>query len=415
MAELVSAEIAIIGAGVIGLTTALRLASEGWEVVIIEPNEPGSGASHGNAGTIADYAVIPVGTPVVLRNLPSLLFNRDSPLSIRRSALLALAPWLLRFARQSLPDAARRNAAALAALLADAQPAWRELSAEIGADHLLRQDGCLYLYETKAAFASAGLDIALRREHRVAQELLSASDVAALEPKLPPFEGGGVLFPHAVNLTDPAAMMKRLAIAGRAAGVQLLAAKAERIERTGSGVRVSAAPFDIEAKTVIIAAGAHSKRLAAQAGDSVPLDTERGYHVEFDMETPPVSRPVCPTSKGFYLVPMAGRLRVAGTVELGGLSAPANPRRIALLERGAESIFPELGKPDRTWLGFRPSMPDSVPVIGPSRGGSDVILAFGHGHLGLTLAPVTARIVGDLVAKRRAPPSAEACSPSRFW
>jgi D-amino-acid dehydrogenase len=182
----------------------------------------------------------------------------------------------------------------------------------------------------------------------------------------------------------------------------------------GSGVRISAAPFDIDAKTVVIAAGARSKTLAAQAGDRVPLETERGYHVEFDMETPPVSRPVCPTSKGFYLVPMAGRLRVAGTVELGGLSAPANPRRIALLERGAKAIFPEFGKPDRTWLGFRPSMPDSVPVIGPSRGGSDIILAFGHGHLGLTLAAVTARIVGDLVAKRKARHSAEACSPLRF-
>lgn len=414
MAERASAEVAIIGAGVIGLATALRLAGEGREVIVIEPNEPGSGASYGNAGTIADYAVIPVGTPAVLRNLPSLLFNRDSPLSIRRSALLALAPWLLRFARQSLPHNAKRNAAALAALLADAQPAWRELSSEIGAADMLRQNGCLYLYETKAAFASAAADIALRKQHAVAQEFLSADEVSALEPKLPPFQGGGILFPHAVNLADPAEMMKRLALAARAAGVRFLAAKAERIERTGSAVRVSAAPFDVEAKTVVIAAGAHSKRLAAQAGDRVPLDTERGYHVEFDMETPAVSRPVCPTAKGFYVVPMTGRLRVAGTVELGGLSAPANLRRIALLERGARTIFPELGKPDRTWLGLRPSMPDSVPVIGLSRGGDAIILAFGHGHLGLTLAPVTARIVGDLAARRKAPRSAEACSPLRF-
>jgi glycine/D-amino acid oxidase-like deaminating enzyme len=132
----------------------------------------------------------------------------------------------------------------------------------------------------------------------------------------------------------------------------------------------------------------------------VPLDTERGYHVEFDMDVPPVSRPVCPTSRGFYLVPMTGRLRVAGTVELGGLSAPADPRRIALLERGTRDIFPDLGKPDRTWLGFRPSMPDSVPVIRPSRAGNDIVLAFGHGHLGLTLAPVTARMVSAIIAGR---------------
>jgi D-amino-acid dehydrogenase len=193
-----------------------------------------------------------------------------------------------------------------------------------------------------------------------------------------------VLFPNAVNLTDPGEMMKRLAKAAAGAGVRLVAAKAKRIERIDGGVRIGGDAFDLVAKTVVIAAGAHSKALAAQAGGHVPLDTERGYHVELYMETPQVSRPVCPTERGFYIVPMSGRLRVAGTVELGGLSAPANSHRIALLDRGARGIFPDLGKPDRTWLGFRPSMPDSVPVILPSRRGNDVVLAFGHGHLGLS-------------------------------
>lgn len=399
MGAALSTQVAIIGGGVIGLATAVRLASEGREVAIVEPNEPGSGASYGNAGTIADYAVIPVGTPAVLRNLPSLLFDRDSPLAVRRSALIALMPWLLRFAHQSLPANAHRNAAAIAALLADSLSAWWELAAEIGAGDLLRQNGCLYLYETKTALAAAASDIGMRKEHGVAQELLSAGEVAALEPELPPFEGRGVLFPNAVNLTDPAAMMKRLAAAAKVAGVRFVTAAAERIERRPGGVRIVAPPFDLSAKTVVIAAGAHSKPLAAQAGDRVPLDTERGYHIEFDMAAPPVTRPVCPTSRGFYLVPMAGRLRVAGTVELGGLAAPPDPRRIALLERGATEIFPALGRPDRSWLGFRPSMPDSVPVIRASRGGNDVILAFGHGHLGLTLAPVTARIVSGLVGR----------------
>jgi D-amino-acid dehydrogenase len=414
MDEAVSTEIAIVGGGVIGLASAVRLAAEGREVTVIEPNEPGSGASYGNAGTIADYAVIPVGTPAVLRNLPSLLFDRDSPLSIRRSALPMLMPWLLRFAWQSLPRNAGRNAAAIAALLTDSLSGWRELAAEIGAGDLLKQNGCLYLYGSKPAFAAASADIALRRRHGIAQEFLSAGDVAALEPNLPPFEGGGLLFPHAVSFTDPGMMMKRLAEAARASGVRFIQARAERIRRSGGSVRITAEAFDIAAKTVIIAAGAHSKALAAEAGDRVPLDTERGYHIEFDMEAPPVSRPVCPTARGFYLVPMAGRLRVAGTVELGGLSAPPDPRRLALLERGARSVFPGLEKPDRTWLGFRPSMPDSVPVIGPSRGGRDIILAFGHGHLGLTLAPVTARMVGAIVAGRHPSVAPDAYSPGRF-
>jgi D-amino-acid dehydrogenase len=193
-------------------------------------------------------------------------------------------------------------------------------------------------------------------------------------------------------------MMERLVHAAKAAGVEFVKARAERIERIGQDVRVSSSSIDLTAKTVIIAAGAYSKALAAQAGDRVLLDTERGYHIEFDMETPLISRPVSPTLRGFYLIPMAGRLRVAGTVELGGLSAPANPSRLALLERGANAIFAGLGKPNRTWLGFRPSKPDSIPVIRPSRGGRNVILAFGHGHLGLTLAPVTARMISQLIA-----------------
>jgi D-amino-acid dehydrogenase len=397
MASRVSTEIAIIGGGVIGLATAIRLRDEGRAVTIIEPHTPGSGASCGNAGTIADYAVIPVGSPAVLRRLPSLLFERDSPLAIRHSALPALMPWLMRFAYQSLPHNYRRNSAAIAALLADAHPAWCELASAANAGDLMRQNGCLYLYASKAAFASASAEIKLRASHGVAQEILTPDEIAALEPNLSRFEGGGVFFPNAVNITDPGVMMKRLTETAKAGGVEFIQDRAERLERRRHGIRISWSLFEITARTAVIAAGAHSKALAAQAGDRVPLDTERGYHIEFDKDTPPISRPVCPTSRGFYLVPMAGRLRVAGTVELGGLSAPANLCRLALLERGARAIFPGLGKPDRSWLGFRPSMPDSIPVIRPSRAGRNVILAFGHGHLGLTLAPVTARMVSQMI------------------
>ncbi|MGL5011235.1 MAG: NAD(P)/FAD-dependent oxidoreductase, partial [Paracoccaceae bacterium] len=151
---------------------------------------------------------------------------------------------------------------------------------------------------------------------------------------------------------------------------------------------------------VVIAAGAHSRALARMAGDRVPLDTERGYHVEWDMEVPRLTRPACPTARGFYLCPMAGRLRVAGTVELGGLTLPPSPHRVAKLVEGARQIFPDLGAPARTWMGFRPSLPDSLPVIGASSRGADVIYAFGHGHIGVTLAPMTARLVADVVAGR---------------
>ncbi|MFZ1339929.1 MAG: FAD-binding oxidoreductase, partial [Paracoccaceae bacterium] len=169
------------------------------------------------------------------------------------------------------------------------------------------------------------------------------------------------------------------------------------------------------ARRVIIAAGAHSRDLAAQAGDRVPLETERGYHVEWDMAEPRLTRPSCPTARGFYLCPMDGRLRAAGTVELGGLTAPPSRHRIARLVEGVRSLFPDLPEtPDRSWLGFRPSLPDSLPVIGPSQGGADVIHAFGHGHLGVTMAPVTARIVADLVAGRAPHLDLAPVLPGRF-
>jgi D-hydroxyproline dehydrogenase len=409
-----STEVAIVGAGVIGLAIAVRLAGEGREVVLIEPNEPGSGASYGNAGTIADYAVGPVGTPTVLRSLPALLLDRDSPLAIRPAALPALTPWLIRFAHQSLPACARRNAAAIARLLAEAVPSWQELSAAVAAQDLLRPNGCLYAYESKTAFERAGWDIALRRQHGVQQEVLSPEGVRALEPALPPFQGGGLYFRDAMSLSDPGAMMRRLAAGAEEAGARFLTAPVRLIERVAGGVRATSDGLSFTAKTVVIAAGAHSKALAAQAGDRVLLETERGYHVEYDMISPPVSRPVCVATRGFYMVPMQGRLRVAGTVELGGLHAPANPKRIGLLERGAKTMFPALGAPDRAWLGFRPSMPDSVPVIGPSRGGKDIVLAFGHGHLGVTLAPITARMVGEIIADRRDADWLRAYAPTRF-
>ena len=394
----ISAQIAVVGAGVIGLAVAEALCNEGLEVVLIDPELPGSGASYGNAGTIADYAVMPVGTPDVLKSLPSLLFNRNSPLAIRPGALGALAPWLMRFARQSLPGPALRNATALAGLLAGAKELWQHLAARIGGLDLMRAEGCLYLYETERAVKAAERDMDLRRSLGVEVDLLAPHELAALEPGLPGM-AGAAFFPNAVFLSDPGAMVDRLAQAAlQYAG--MLTGRVESLTRQFDGVILEGEGFRLHAKQVILAAGAHGRALARMAGDRLPLDTERGYHIEFDMDRPLLNRPCCPTARGFYLCPMSGRLRVAGTVELGGLTAPPSPHRVERLLDGARQIFPFLQEPDRDWMGFRPSMPDSLPVIGPSRLGPEVIHAFGHGHIGLTLAPVTAGIVTDLVMGR---------------
>ncbi len=414
MTQIPSTEIAVLGAGVIGMAIAERLAAEGHEVMLVDPGDPGMAASYGNAGTIADYAVLPVGTPDVLRNLPSLLFSRNSPLAIRHAALPALMPWLLRFARQSMPGAAARNARAIAALLAGAGPLWRDLAGRIGATDLLREKGCLYLYRTAAQRRTAEADMAGRRALGITVDLLDAPALAALEPGLPDL-AGAAFFPDAIFLSDPGAVMRRLA-AHLAPAVPHLRARAERLVRQEDGVHLSGPDLRLRARRVVVAAGAHSRALASQAGSAVPLETERGYHVEWDMASgaPPLTRPSCLTERGFYLCPMTGRLRAAGTVELGGLHLPPSPHRIARLAQGARIIFPDLGPPDRDWIGFRPSMPDSLPVIGPSAGGDDVILAFGHGHLGVTLAPVTASLVADFIARR--PPAREvwALRPGRF-
>lgn len=406
-------EIAVIGAGVIGLAVAEALLAEGHEVTLIDPAPPGMGASYGNAGTIADYAVMPVGTPDVLRNLPSLLFDKDSPLAIRRAALASLAPWLLRFARQSLPAAAARNAAAIAALVADACPRWEELASRIGGAQILQRRGCLYIYETAQGFQAAQADIAFRKTIGISAEMISPQALAAMEPTLPEVAGGATFFPKAVFLSDPGQMVQLLAehVLAQATFVQ---AAATELHRNAGGVQIRGAGFQLQARKVVIAAGAHSRALARAAGDRVPLDTERGYHLEWDMPTPRLSRPTCPTSRGFYLCPMQGRLRVAGTVELGGLTAPPSPHRLKKLAEGARAIFPDLGAPDRSWMGFRPSMPDSLPVIGRSAAGAEVIHAYGHGHIGLTLAPITASIVSDLVAGRPSAIDISAYRATRF-
>jgi D-hydroxyproline dehydrogenase len=398
------AEVAVIGAGIIGTACALRLAGDGHAVTLIAPAEAPHAASDGNAGTIAEYAVDPVGTPAVLRHLPRLLLDRDSPLAIHRPSALRLVPWLARFAWQSLPGASARSARALVPLLAGAGSEWRALAARIGAADLLRATGAAYLYDTAPAFAAARREMAARRALGAAVELLGPAELAALEPGLPAGRfAGAAYFPGTLALADPGTVLARLRAAAAAEGVERLDARVAGFAREATGWQLV---FEdggrIGAEAVVLAAGAWSGALVRALGARVPLDTERGYHVEYDLrETEmPVRRPLCPVRQGFYLAPMAGRLRAVGTVELGGRDAPPSPHRWDRIEAGVRDLFPDLPDPARRWMGLRPSLPDSLPVIGPAPRAPGGVLAFGHGHLGLTLAPRTAGLVADLVAAR---------------
>jgi D-amino-acid dehydrogenase len=198
-------------------------------------------------------------------------------------------------------------------------------------------------------------------------------------------------------------------------GASFQRCRVERLEPLSGGhIRLACRDLVLDARAVVLAAGAWSRSLARQAGENVPLDTERGYHIEFAMETCPIKRPVSPVDLGFYVTPMEGRLRVAGTVELGGLSAPLNADRIAVLERGVRKLFPKLGPARTQWLGFRPSLPDSLPVIGRGRRHRNIIFAFGHGHLGMTLAGVTSHIVASIIDNQNDGPNLSAFRPDRF-
>ena len=399
-------DVAVVGAGIIGLTIAHRLVAEGHAVTVIAPGDEPYRASTGNAGTIATYAVDPVGTPGVLRDLPRLLFDRGSPLAIHRPSALSLVPWLMRLARQSLPGAATANSRALAAIVLDADRRWRDLAAAVGGAGMLQDRGALYAYDTPGAFAAAAGPMAERRDLGAAVEMLDARALSGLEPGLP--EGrfaGAALFPGTIWMSDPASMLARIDDAG---GARRLDARVTALTPRGAGWRVTHETGTHDAEAVVIAAGAWSGRLLGPLGLSVPLTAERGYHLEFD-GVEAVTRPFCPVSRGFYFTPMAGRLRAAGTVELGGIGAPPSPHRWDRLEEGVRSIFPDLPAPARRWMGLRPSIPDSLPVVGATRPG--LICAFGHGHIGLTLAPWTAERVSAALAGAGPDP---ATSPHRF-
>jgi len=279
----------------------------------------------------------------------------------------------------------------------------------------VRARGCLYLYETPASFNRGKQDIAHRKTLGVRGEMLNPNELSQLEPRLAAMGGGAAYFPDALFLSDPGKVMALLYQHILQAGAEYYQAAAVTIARQSQGLRVMLSDgVVVRAHQVVIAAGAHSRDLARQAGDKIPLDTERGYHLEYDTDGALLQRPACGNAQGFYMCPMSGRLRAASTVELGGLNPRPSQHRLDNLQRGVASYLPGLGEPSRSWLGFRPSIPDSRAVISASKMGNDIVYAFGHGHIGLTLAPITAEVVGAIITGETAPVALEVFSALRF-
>ena len=401
--------VAVIGGGIVAQAIALRLSDAGHEVTLIAPRAEPHMASTGNAGTIARYALDPVATPGVLRDTPRLLFNRDSPLAIHRPSALSLVPWLTRFLLAARPARVNAIRDSLADLCLDADTRWLGFAQRIGAGDLVRRGAATYAYDTPADIESARASLAPRIARGVQVEWFSAQDLTDAHPGLPQGRfAGGAGFADTLYLSDPVVMMERLTAAQ---GATRIDARVTGLTPQGNGWRVVHEQGDLHADRVVLAGGAWSGALLRPLGVRLPLTAERGYHLEFDLDAGamPLSSPLCPATYGFYFTPMAGRLRAAGTVELGGIGAPPSPHRWEMLERCLRTVLPDLPPPARRWMGLRPSMPDSLPVIGPVRPG--LLVAFGHGHIGLTLAPRTAALIEDAL---NGIPLPAAVSPARF-
>jgi D-amino-acid dehydrogenase len=356
----------------------------------------------------------------MLRQVPGWLLDRNGPLALRWRYLPFAAPWLIRFLRAGTPEGVAHQAAALARLLAPMAESFAMLAEGTRAGELVRWQGSLVVYRTAQAWADSQGGWAMRRHHGIPWEDMPGDALRELDPALAPGLHRGVLLPGNGHVVDPQAFVERIAEAFVRDGGMLLRDEATGFEAQDGRLRaVMTRQRQVPARAAVLAAGAHSRRLAAALGDRVPLETERGYHLTLRDAPFLPALPTVAAEDRFVATPMAAGLRLTGTVELAGLHAPPDFRRAHRLPRIAARLYPALaegagGGGATAWMGHRPSMPDSLPVIGRARAISDVILAFGHGHNGLMGGPFTGRLVTELVAGRVPTIDLAAFSPARF-
>ena len=407
--------IAVVGAGVVGLSCALWLQQKGFQVILIDPEDPGSGTSSGNACTIAEYGCVPVNSPELFRRLPGLLFSKNSPFSLDPLYVLSNPGWMIDFLLNCRQHKVERIIRLLGKLVAKARSGLDPLLDMTQAHDLLSQQGFMHVYRDDHEFNSARAANQARRDQGVEFIELDPGEIQELEPNLKlPFQHG-LLFEGIKHVLDPLALCQRYADCFQRNQGRLMRQRAVEVRHLQQSVQILLDNGDlIDANRVVIAAGAFSKSIRGIPTQLLKLDTERGYHVQFSNMQNLLSRPVSWQQAGFYATPMNLGLRFAGTVEIAGYSKQINPRMVRYLTSKAKEMFDLPGQPDREWLGFRPSTPDALPVIGYSTISEYILFAFGHQHIGLTLAGITGKLISELANGEEPSHNIKPFSPRRF-
>ena len=391
-------KVGIVGAGIQGVCSALFLQKKGYEVTLFDRDEPGNAASYGNAGHFSPYASVPLNRPDVLTDVPAMLISSRGPLALKWNYVPKMIPWFLKFMLNCRKNKMMHTAKNMHQILNLALPAFDELFEEINLDGLVESNGILYVW-TDQNLKSRELENKIRQELGVRQQLVTPKEIHDLEPNLKPFYHGGVFYDNARHAKNPKKILIKLFDNFIEKGGKFLKLNIKDIDfdEEKPVLRSEAQRFIFD--KLIIACGAFSKKLTDQLHENIPLDTERGYHVHFKGSENLISRPVVHANRGFGMTPMEQGLRVVGTVEFGGLKNPLSKSRVKNLILNAKDMLDGLPEHKDEWLGFRPSLPDFLPIIGPSKNYKNVFYSFGHHHLGWTLGAISGKIIANIIAK----------------
>ena len=406
-------KIGIIGAGIQGVCCALFLQKKGFEVFLFDRDEPGNAASYGNAGHFSPYASVPLNRPDVLTDVPAMLLSSRGPLALKWNYVPKMVPWFLKFIKNCSKEKMMHTAKYMHQLLDLALPAYDELFQEIDLENLVENKGIMYIWE-KQNIKSRELEIKIRNELGVKQKLLNPKEIHDLEPNIKPFYHGGVFYDYARHAKNPRKILIKLFENFIKKGGTFLKHNVQNLNFEIDKPIIKINEKKIIFDKIVIACGAFSKKLTETLDEKIPLDTERGYHIHFKNYSHLLSRPVVWANRGFGITPMDQGLRVVGTVEFGGLKNAITKSRIDNLIMNAKDMLDGLPEHQDEWLGFRPTLPDFLPVIGPSKNYQNIFYSFGHHHLGWTLGAISGKIISKMVSGEKTNLELEPYNSIRF-